>query len=214
MMLYNEWNGDIQSLIEDLSIRNARPNNFRITALDIERLTDMLYAFYVAEVRNRNAGVEDEEAVRTNCRNVAKFLSDRERWKFGLVLSGAVGCGKTTMVYAMKEMIAWLTESGKLSRCLVVRDAKEVAGEYDTLKDKPLLAVDDIGRESAESMKYGNVFSPVADLLEYRYAKRLFTVLTTNLPTPRIGEIYGARVYDRCREMFDVLTFKGKSYRG
>lgn len=177
------------------------------------RLTNMLCAFYSVEVQKNGYEIENMESMLGNCREVAEFLSDAGKTKFGLILSGSVGNGKTTMLYALREAIAWVADCKNWNKYLCVADAREVANNYDKIKDLELLAIDDIGRESAEAMKYGNVINPIADLLEHRYRKRLFTMLTTNIPNAKLGEIYGDRVYDRCKEMFKTIVFKGKSYR-
>ena len=77
----------------------------------------------------------------------------------------------------------------------------------------PLLAIDDLGKEPAEVMNYGNIINPMVELIEKRYKRQLFTLATTNLTPRQIREKYGARMADRFNEMFNVVIFKSESYR-
>jgi DNA replication protein DnaC len=62
-------------------------------------------------------------------------------------------------------------------------------------------------------MAYGNICSPITELLEYRYDKRLPTLISTNLTPPMITQRYSERVGDRLKEMMDVVVFEADSYR-
>ena len=100
--------------------------------------------------------------------------------------------------------------------CIV--DAKDIVttkNEKDkrNLRSRPLLAIEDMGREPTEVLEYGNVLNPVIDLLEYRYDAQLFTMITTNLNPSEIRQKYGARIADRFNEMFERVIFKNQSYR-
>lgn len=70
-----------------------------------------------------------------------------------------------------------------------------------------------MGKEPTEQMQFGNVISPVVELLEYRYAQQLFTAITTNLSPREIRDKYGNRVADRFNEQMHVITFQDHSYR-
>ena len=98
-------------------------------------------------------------------------------------------------------------------------DAKEIAEvakdikEFRSLKNRPMLAIEDMGREPTEVLDYGNILNPVIDLIEYRYDAQLFTIITTNLNPKEIRAKYGARVADRFNEMLEKIIFKNSSYR-
>lgn len=83
-----------------------------------------------------------------------------------------------------------------------------------------MLAIDDLGTEPTEVLDYGNVLSPVIDVIEHRYNKQLFTFITTNLVAnsedekiTTIRKKYGVRIADRFNEMLHVIIFKDISYR-
>ena len=76
-----------------------------------------------------------------------------------------------------------------------------------------MLGIDDLGKEPAEIVDYGNILSPVVDLIEHRYDRQLFTVITTNLPPEKIREKYGDRIADRFNEMVGRIIFRNTTYR-
>ena len=74
-------------------------------------------------------------------------------------------------------------------------------------------AIDDMGEEPTEVMSFGNVITPITDIIEERYAKRQITIITTNLDANGIKNKYGERVADRLRQMVRIITFTNPSYR-
>lgn len=180
----------------------------------------MMTAAYMAEVECRGREFKADEGATDNIKAVAEFLAQEGRKEFGMMMCGTCGNGKTTMVYALQNLINYLDERGIIRGGLVIIDAKDVAG---MTKDKPMfnrnirgvsmMAVEDMGREPVEVMDYGNVTNPVIDLMEYRYNEQLFTVITTNLSPKQIAEKYGKRLADRFNEMFRKIIFKNGSYR-
>jgi DNA replication protein DnaC len=94
-----------------------------------------------------------------------------------------------------------------------VIDSVEQGLPLHAFQDEKLMFIDDLGAERKEIQEYGNVLTPMVDLLEHRYSRRLFTVVTTNLDASQLGEKYGARLRDRFREMFIVVPFSNKSFR-
>ena len=138
-------------------------------------------------------------------------------FKNGLILRGGVGTGKTTLMQALKTAIDTFDTAGRRLAIATAwklanmqRDSKQAFEEW---KRRPLLAIDDLGTEPATVKDYGNDNTPLAELLTYRYERRLFTVITTNLDERRIEEIYGRRVGDRLKELCHSITFGSQSYR-
>ena len=84
---------------------------------------------------------------------------------------------------------------------------------FAELRSERLLAIDDLGKEAAEVLDFGNALSPVIDLLEYRYQHQLFTAITTNLTNEEITKKYGKRIADRFNEMLEVIIFQDITYR-
>ena len=96
-----------------------------------------------------------------------------------------------------------------LTKALAAADERE----QNRVALTPVLGLEDAGAEAAETLRFGNVVTPVADLIEKRYTARRFTVVTTNLTPPEMRSRYGARVADRLNEMMQVVIFRAASYR-
>lgn len=157
----------------------------------------------------------------------ARFLTSPQGIKTGMMFCGTCGNGKTTLMNAIGNSLEWMrnhdifvdSENKDLYDYLTILDAKRIATDMknDTVASKikrnTLLGIEDMGREPAEVLDYGNVFSPIVDLLEYRYSSRLFTIITTNLTSSQIREKYGMRVADRLNEMLHVVVFRNTSFR-
>lgn len=76
-----------------------------------------------------------------------------------------------------------------------------------------LLGIDDLGTEPVEVMDYGNVMTPLIDLLTKSYDAQLFTVVTTNLGPNDIRKRYGDRIADRLNEMMAKIVYRNPTYR-
>lgn len=181
---------------------------------------DLLLAAYMAEVEYRHREFVDDDATRENIRSVAEFVTS-EGCKFGIMFCGVCGNGKTTLMYALQNVINAVNDAGgfdgktgmKIAEAKEVAQAANNAKEFRALKSQPMLAIEDMGREPAEVLNFGNVLNPVVDLIEYRYDNQLFTAITTNLTGEQIREKYGKRIADRFNEMLHVVIFKNNSYR-
>ena len=57
---------------------------------------------------------------------------------------------------------------------------------YGKLISTDMLGIDDLGTEPSEVLDYGNVYTPVINLLTKRYEEQLLTVITTNLTQKQI----------------------------
>lgn len=182
----------------------------------------LLTAAYQAEVEYRRRKYEENEMTLSYIGRMAAFLtSPSESPKFGFMFCGRCGNGKTTLLRAMQTAVNYLSNNNyfrepKGVTCLDAKDLAAVSRNLEALKayrDKELLAIEDMGREPSEVLEYGNRLNPVADMIEYRYDRQLFTGITTNLTPKEIREVYGDRVADRFNEMLEVIIFENKSYR-
>ena len=186
---------------------------------------NVLAAHYALEVQRRHGNPVFDANTEANLLALARYLTQPDP-RFGVMMCGTCGNGKTTLLYTLSAAIDDLINKGHfafLSRdirpglCIVdAKDITEIAKDLDELRRYrtfPLLAIDDLGKEPTEILDFGNVLNPVIDLLEYRYNRQLFTVVTTNLTPKEIREKYGARIADRFNEMLEVIRFNDISYR-
>ena len=177
---------------------------------------------FEAQVELRGGTVEYDEMTTKNLRLVAETLAG-DSHKFGLLLAGTCGNGKTTTMRAVQSVVMLLNNTyynrrgeGIGNRLLEAKEITQLSdkdGQLAAYKTVPVLFLDDLGREPTEVLKYGNVTSPITELLEYRYNQRLTTIVTTNLEPSEIREKYGDRIADRFNEMFAVVSYTGSSYR-
>ena len=187
----------------------------------------LLYTAYAAEVQLRGRKLSMDAETTRVVADTARFLTSPQGIKTGLMFCGTCGNGKTTLLNAIGNALEWMrvhsiyvdSENKDLYDYLTILDAKRIATDMKNdaiaskIKRNQLLGIEDMGREPAEVLDYGNVFSPIVDLLEYRYSSRLFTIITTNLTSSQIREKYGMRVADRLNEMLHVVVFKNESFR-
>lgn len=208
-------------LARQLLARRTTQPRFRLP-LTAEQAERLLTAAYAAEVQYRGRKFEPDAFTRQNVRRLARFLTG-ETDKFGVMLCGTYGNGKTTLLYAFQNALAFVNSCMVLpepyDRGIEVADAVLFARDcadpekFRYYRDRPMLALEDIGRDNERIMVYGTTVYPVTDLLEYRYARQLFTFITTNLTPDELRAKYGQRVCDRFNEMEVIVFNKSDSYR-
>lgn len=174
-----------------------------------------------AEVMSRGHEFRPSEQLTQIVREVAAWCIDTK--KVGLMLCGLPGNGKTTIMKAVREvfnLFDFKDEYGEEafmrweSAMDVAQLAKTNHSAFQKLCHAPMLAIDDFGEEPAEVLEYGNILSPITDMLSVRYADRHMTIVTTNTAASDIRKRYGARIADRFNEMMQVIIFTQTSYRG
>lgn len=187
---------------------------------------DLLLAAYMAEVEYRQTAFVDDSRTRNNIAKVAGHLVNPK--KFGLMLAGTCGNGKTTLMNAIQSATSWLSKNklfGKdefgddIKMFITIVPAKDIIArckdfhDIESLKKTPYLGIDDMGTEPIEVMDYGNICNPVIDLIDYRYNRQLTTFVTTNKTPNELRDRYGVRIADRFREMIEQVVFEDGSYR-
>lgn len=189
----------------------------------MEETARLLLNCYVEKVRERNREFVYDEHTEKQIIRIAHLLTTPSH-KFGIMLSGECGNGKTTMLYAIRTLIHYLY--GKSARSLPdgfnstipIVSAKHIIEEVmssDRLayRNHDILMIDDLGHEPTEVISYGMVYTPIIDLLEARYDRMKYTIISTNLPASQIRPKYQNRLADRFNEMMHFIEYTGESYR-
>ena len=182
----------------------------------------MLGMCYQAEVERRRVQYVADQMTQERIGKAAKWLCGNH--KPGLMLYGRVGSGKSTLARAIVRLIGFLYDRYEMGdrRCSVTccsaldlsRVVSEDVAKLNQFKYTKLLFLDDMGMEPAVVKHWGNEYTPVVELLYYRYDFQKFTIITSNLRGDEFRERYGDRIGDRMLEMFDTIEFNQTlSYR-
>ena len=191
---------------------------FKIDKFPQKTIEEMLLMCYKSEVEQRNMVFLSDNATIEKIKKVSKWLCTGKR--FGLLLYGSIGSGKTTLAKSVCTLIGLLygnyEEKKGVARVSALDIAAKIAADPEYLsriKHQEMLFVDDLGVEPETIKSWGNEISPITELLYYRYDNKLFTIATSNLGDKDFNVRYGARIYDRMEEMFDRLFYTRESYR-
>ena len=181
-----------------------------------------LLASIMAEVEYRHRTFYSNEHLEKQLHEMAHWLTSPSS-HFGMMLCGGCGNGKSTMLKAFQQLLNSLhipKSDNDGTYGIQIVDAKYIAHlcknnheAYRKLISVDMLGIDDLGTEPSEVMDYGNVYTPVIDLLTKRYEEQLFTIITTNLTPQQIRDHYGDRIADRLNEMVQKIVFSNGTYR-
>lgn len=183
------------------------------TKYDAEDMTVVLEETYKHFVAIGRREYKQEYSL-PNIRRVAKWISETN--KDGLLLYGTIGSGKTTLMESLIKALTILAPEQtkkRKSAIEITNEAKNDTTKFEETKRVQMLFIDDLGEEATDVLNYGSQISPIIETLYYRYDKRLFTVITTNLLDNEIAPKYGVRIKDRFNEMFDRVYFDIESFR-
>ena len=148
----------------------------------------------------------------------------------GLWIEGSIGTGKSTLLRIVRRFCGMVRPmqqhrngSAPMPYSFRITSALKVAAAYgkqgfaglDDFIDNPCQAIDDLGCEPDTVSYYGASLNPLEFVMLGRYDVRHgdFTHVTTNLTAEEAMRRYGARVMDRCVEMFNFVTMQGPSCR-
>ncbi|MDT0677925.1 ATPase [Autumnicola musiva] len=138
--------------------------------------------------------------------------------KKGLLLSGPVGCGKTSLMKLLRHLVPGSRHYEMIPSRNVVFSFNHLG--YKTIEDygdSGCFCFDDLGVEPI-GRHYGKDCNVLGEVLLSRYELylaskgRIKTHATTNLNAEELEDIYGNRVRSRMREFFNLIAF-GKNTR-
>lgn len=192
--------------------------------MSVDEAALYIQAALQVEVEKRGNTFENSDELQEHIIKIARLFTEPTN-KFGILLCGGVGNGKSSMMYALQNVIRHLeiplignttintwgmrVESAKFIYNLVKVDSKQ----FEHIQKTPMLGIDDLGEEEPTLMNYGNRVTPVIDLISVRYFRMLFTMVTTNLTPAQIRTVYGDRIADRLYEMMLILPYRHPSFR-
>jgi DNA replication protein DnaC len=135
----------------------------------------------------------------------------------GILLSGPVGTGKTSLMNLMKNLTS-LNHKFYIKPCRdisyeFIQEGYEIIQRYSKGKlypDPKTICFDDLGTEN-NIKYYGNECNVIAEILLSRYdlfiSRKIITHITTNLSATELETAYGNRVRSRLRSMVNLISF-------
>lgn len=136
----------------------------------------------------------------------------------GILLSGPVGCGKTSLLNLMKFLTPtehkFIVKPCRDISFEFIQDGYQIIHKYSIGKlyqsEPRTYCFDDLGTEN--NLKYfGNECNVMAEILLSRYdlfvTKKIQTHITTNLSASEIETHYGNRVRSRLRAMLNLISY-------
>lgn len=177
--------------------KNIYGQNFKISEIDHETI----YKLLIYAVRDKNEAY--------------KLKLDLRK---GILLSGRIGCGKTSLMRLLKDF-TYPLDDYKIKTCREIafefaKNGYDAMSAYNQLQNKSSrlasYCFDDLGSEQ-QIKHYGNDCNVMAEILISRYEHFIInnsiTHITTNLSASEIEAFYGNRVRSRMREMFNLIAF-------
>lgn len=164
---------------------------------------------------------EDKVTLRKLCTYFVKDKDGCKKYSIdpnkGLLLSGPVGCGKTSLIRLMRHLVPHQRSYEVISSRNIVFGFQHIG--YKTIEDyghSGSFCFDDLGVEPIGRF-YGNDCNVLGEILLSRYdlflqsKGKIKTHATTNLNAEELEERYGERVRSRMRQLFNLLTFEKNS---
>lgn len=205
-----------KEILWKLFIENFKKNegvDFSKDSNSLENIKPLIY-YFIGDLENFK-----------KCKNVSEL--SKPSLKKGLLIIGGYGNGKTSIMKALERS---LKQTNIVFRGYTTNEIVTMYEAIESNIDKEIyhkkfktgtIYFDDVLTER-EASNYGKI-DLMKEVLEERYAKKLRTYITCNYKDGtgedikeglhQFGLRYGSRVYDRLFEMFNIVEFKGKSFR-
>lgn len=169
--------------------------------------------------RNFKIHEEDREILFKLC---SYFIGDRGVCdKFGidtnkgLLLTGPVGCGKTSLMRLLRHMVPHKRPYEVIPTRNIVFGFNNIG--YTVIEhygDRRFYCLDDLGVEPT-GRHFGKDCNVIGEILLSRYdlfiKHKVRTHATSNLNAEELEERYGNRVRSRMRELFNLVAFSAKT---
>lgn len=129
----------------------------------------------------------------------------------GILLSGPVGCGKTSLMQLLKHLVPHQRPYSVIPSRNIVFAFNHLG--YKTIEDygnSSFFCFDDLGIEPI-GRHYGKDCNVMGEVILSRYelfiSTNIKTHATTNLNAQELEDLYGNRVRSRMRQLFNLIAF-------
>ena len=194
--------------------------NFEETPETLSNLKPVIY-YFTKDKRFLNYGVKDDKN---------QFLS-QPSFEKGLCIVGGFGNGKTSIMITMQRIFVGIPgyKFGRFSSNEIVKKYEHHARNKNSehvenfwkILTKGELYIDDVKAEPL-ALAFGKT-NVLNSLFQERYNQGLKTHISLNFAKGFNGDVlkaleefktkYSDQVYDRIYEMYNIIEFKGKSFR-
>lgn len=175
--------------------RTAREKLYRMS--NLEAFKEMTFNSFLVQGR---LGLADEQirSLQYALSQAQQFAGSPHGW---LVLMGSYGCGKTHLAAAVANACVefgmntiFLTVPDLLDWLRFSYDAPDTTFEqrFEELRNASLLVLDDLGAQNSTKWAGEKLFQ----IVDYRYARKLPTVVTTNLDLDDLDDRIRSRLQD------------------
>lgn len=197
-----------------------------------EELSMKLKKQYVSPTDQFRIDDDNREAVKLLCyyfTDDPRFEQDGRSLKKGLLLFGGVGVGKSVIMTLLQhnqkqsfrliscfDVVTAFTSQSQEERKYGENPLARFCGDlHAPISGNPFghrrlgICFDDLGLENPRAMFYGEAKNCMEEVLWTRHKSGEFTKthITTNLSGEELEKVYGARVRDRMKEMFNVIAW-------
>ncbi len=172
-------------------------HNFRINILDIPTI----YKLLIYMIKDQNTALKEQIDLNK-----------------GILLSGPIGCGKTSIMHLIRPFTNPLSDY-KIKTCREIsfefaKNGFDAINKYTQKQNNQSrlsgYCFDDLGAEQ-QIKHFGNDCNVMAEVLISRYEQFVennsITHLTSNLSASEIEMLYGNRLRSRMRNMFNLISF-------
>ena len=143
-----------------------------------------------------------------DAKNCEKYNIDPDK---GILLSGPVGCGKTSLMRLLKNIVPHQRQYEVIPARNIVFGFNHIG--FKTIEDfgnEGFFCFDDLGVEPS-GRHFGKDCNVMGEILISRYElflkHKVRTHATTNHNVKELEERYGSRVRSRMRQMFNLINF-------
>ena len=158
---------------------------------------------------------EDREIIFKLCNYFIKDEANCKRFNLdinkGILLSGPVGCGKTSLMKLLRHIVPHQKPYKIIPTRNIAFGFNHIG--YKTIEDygdSQYFCFDDLGVEPM-GRHYGKNCNVIGEILLSRYdlflENKIKTHATTNLNAQELEECYGNRVRSRMRQLFNLIAF-------